>query len=210
MPALPATDLRRNLGTWAVPLTSSPAVGDWMTEILPLEIYDPGFRGQALETTYFDTPDFDLRRARQRGDRYLTLRLRRYCPSETWALSAKTEDGKFRIPIDAITAGRLPYGDISAALPGLLPDDLLVRLLELVEDRPLGAVVAVCFTRYSVEDDIDRLTFDLGITTDTGKHFPCGVLEHKSQDPDGVPLPGIASLQLRPLKLSKFLWATRS
>lgn len=210
MPSLPAADLRHNLCTWAVPTWVVPAVAQRMTAALPAEVYDPGFRGQELATTYFDTPCFDLRRARKQGGRYLTLRLRNYRDSSTWALSAKTEAGKFRIPIDGTTAAALLRGGIGDGLPGLLPDDLLARLMELVEDRPLLATVTVGFHRYAVEDEIDRLTLDVAIATDTGKRFPSAVLEHKSVLADAAPPPGLSGLGLRPVKLSKFLWATRS
>ena len=60
MPPLPATDLRSNLATWAVPVQLLPAVGNWMHDVLPNESYDPHFRGQKLETTYFDTQAFAL------------------------------------------------------------------------------------------------------------------------------------------------------
>jgi hypothetical protein len=209
MPPIPATDLRRNFGTWAVPYELAPAVAYGMTEALPPEVFDPQFRGQSLETTYFDTADFNLRRARKQGDHYLTLRLRCYSDSGSYALSAKTDNGKFRIPLDADTAAALLRGGINDGLPGLLPDDLLARLLELTEDRALIPVVAIGFRRFAVEDEIDRLTFDLAISTDTGKRFSSGVLEYKSQLSGAAPPPGISDI-LRPIKLSKFLWATRT
>src|SRR5690242_15273928 len=98
MDPLPADDLRLNLGTWAVPTASLPQVARAMADALPVEAFDPSFGGQRLETTYFDTAGFDLRRARRRGHRYLTLRLRCYDNGrqETYALSAKTEGGKWR------------------------------------------------------------------------------------------------------------------
>jgi hypothetical protein len=207
MKPLPATDLRSNRGTWAVPAKLVPALAHALTTSLPPEVYDPGFRGQGLETTYFDTAHFDLRRARKKGDRYLTLRVRCYQPGDTYALSAKTEDGKFRLPIDAHTAASLLQGNITAGVPGLLPADLLARLLDLTGGKPLVPVVAICFQRYAVEDDIDRFTLDLGTVTDTGKAFPAGVLEFKSQVDDDPPA-ALTALGLRPIKLSKFLWAT--
>jgi hypothetical protein len=209
MPPLPATDLRRNLGTWTVPLALAPAVAHVMTEALPLELFDPGFRGQCLETTYFDTAAFDLRRARKQGTRYLTLRLRCYQDSGSYALSAKTDSGKFRVPLDSASAAALLHGVLNDGLAGLLPDDLLALLVELTEGRVLLPVVTVCFRRFAVEDEIDRLTFDLAIATDTGKSFPRAVLEYKSQLSGAAPPPGFSSL-LRPIKLSKFLWATRT
>ena len=70
--------MRTNLGTWAVPTDRLPCVAGVLLDVLPAEMYDPSFRGQALETTYFDTADFDLRKARVGKDRYLTLRVRCY------------------------------------------------------------------------------------------------------------------------------------
>src|SRR5579872_4222230 len=76
MPPLPVAPLRTNLGTWAVPDAELPAVAAALLDALPAEPFDPAFRGQELETTYFDTPDFALRKARRRGGQYLTLRVR--------------------------------------------------------------------------------------------------------------------------------------
>src|SRR5262249_23659911 len=76
MNPLPAQDLRSNQRTWAVPPRLTPAVVSVMRGSMPPEPHDPDFYGQELETTYFDTVDFDLRKARRRGDTYLTLRLR--------------------------------------------------------------------------------------------------------------------------------------
>src|SRR5258708_5600506 len=119
MSAFPAFDLRSNLATWAVPPGPVPAVARVMTEALPLEEFDAAFQGQDLETTYFDTRDFDLRRARNRGDKYLTLRIRCYQPSDAYALSAKTEDAKYRIVLDSQTAEFLLAGNLMVGLPTL-------------------------------------------------------------------------------------------
>src|ERR1700730_5077468 len=100
MNPLPATDLRSNIGTYAVPNHALPCLSHLMTEAMPAEPFDPDFKGQYLQTTYFDTKDFDLLKARRGKDRYLTLRVRCYSPPETYgsswpagtyALSAKTE-----------------------------------------------------------------------------------------------------------------------
>src|SRR5258707_10404976 len=104
MPAFPALDLRSNLGTWSVSANLVPAVARAMTEAWPLETFDSGFQGQDLETTYFDTRDFALRKARNRGSKYLTLRIRCYQSSDAYALSAKTEDAKYRLVLDSQTA----------------------------------------------------------------------------------------------------------
>src|SRR5438270_7939929 len=96
MQSLPATDLRRNVLTLAVASEHLPAAAACMRGLLPPEQYDPEFRGQVLETTYFDTRQFTLRKARARKKKYLTLRIRCYGANEQYALSAKTEEAKFR------------------------------------------------------------------------------------------------------------------
>jgi hypothetical protein len=206
---LPAPDLRRNVATWAVPAARVAAVAAVMLEALPREAFDPAFAGQRLETTYFDTRGFRLRKARRRGDRYLTLRLRCY-PNRGAALSAKTESVKFRQDIDPATVRALLQGDVGLDDLAVLPADLAVRLLELVQADPLFPVATVCATRYAVEDDVHRLTLDTHVYTDTGKSLPAAVLEQKSADRDAGPLDGITALGLRPIKLSKFLWSTSS
>jgi hypothetical protein len=210
MPTLPTQDLRSNLATWAVPGCLLPAAARRLLDLLPTEVYDPAFRGQELETTYLDTPNFALRQARRRQKKYLTVRVRFYRPSGTYALSAKTETVKFRQeippPLAAALLGQGPT--VPSAVP--LPGALLARLLELARDEPLLPVVTVYFRRYSVEDDRDRLTLDTDVRTDTGKCFPASVLEYKSVDPASPPDPVFGALGLRPIKLSKFLWATRA
>jgi hypothetical protein len=204
---LPVLDLRRNVATWAVPAARVAAVAAAMLDALPREEFDPTFQGQQLETYYFDTCDFALRKARRRGDRYLTLRLRCY-PNGGAALSAKTESVKFRQDIDPKAAALLLQGNVGLDDLGMLPADLAARLFELVQDEPLLPVVTVCATRYAVEDDVNRLTLDVGVHTDTGKSLPAAVLEYKSTDADATPPAGLVALGLRPIKLSKFLWAT--
>jgi hypothetical protein len=207
MDPLPATDLRHNLATWAVPAPRLPGVANQMLHALPTERFDASFAGQELATTYFDTAAFDLRKARLKGDRYCTVRIRCYrseARPESYALSAKTDDRKVRIDLPADLAEALLAGDtldIGRALPG----DLQARLYDLVGDRPLVPVVTVGATRYAVEDDTDRLTLDVHVRTDTGKRFPINVLEFKSKDREARP-PFAAGL--RPIRVSKFLWAT--
>src|SRR5260370_12002993 len=150
-----------------------------MTEALPLETFDSGFQGQDLETTYFDTRDFALRKARNRGSKYLTLRIRCYQSSDAYALSAKTEDAKYRVVLDSQTADFLLDRNMNVGLPALLPGDLLARLADLAQDKPLVPVTTICFRRYAVENDRDRLTFDTGVHTKTGKHLRTTALEFK-------------------------------
>ena len=69
---------------------------------------------------------------------------------------------------------------------------------------PVACVQCHC---YAVEDDQDRLTLDTQVRTDTGKMLPHAVLEFKSTKPDKPP-DALTALHLRPIKLSKFLWAT--
>ncbi len=210
MPALPAQDLRSNLATWAVRAAYVPAVTCRMLDLLPREIYDPAFAGQYLETTYFDTAGFALRKARNKGGRYLTLRIRCYRPSGSWAFSAKTEQSKFRVTLDPERAELLLTSGYTAVDLEFLPPNLLARLLDLAEDESLVPVVTVCFHRFAVEDADNRLTFDLNVHTDSGKVFPSAVLEHKATDASAAPFAVFPALGLRPIKLSKFLWATRA
>jgi hypothetical protein len=208
---LPLTNPRSNVATRAVATCQLPAVAVAMRDALPLEPFDPGFRGQDLATTYFDTADFDLLKARRKGEKYLTLRVRCYSSAggETYALSAKTESEKWRREISAESAEYLLRGVYSAsALDDLLPANLLARLQELAGDKPLTPIVTVCGRRYAVEDDRDRLTLDVDVSTDTGKSLPFGVLEFKSTEADANLAGGITALGLRPLKISKVLWAT--
>jgi hypothetical protein len=106
--------------------------------------------------------------------------------------------------IDAATAHQLPT---DAQLPGRLPAHLRARLTELGADE-LVPVVTICGHRYAVEDDQDRLTLDCCVRTDRGKQLGYGVLEFKSTKPNDTPPRRLIGLRLRPLKLSKFLWAT--
>ena len=115
-----------------------------------------------------------------------------------------SEDAKFRVAISSTNADAILAGDFKT-IAKLLPGDLLARLLELADSTPVKPVVCVQCRRYAVENVQDRLTLDCNIRTDTGKAMPHAVLEFKSTAPDEPPL---AALQLRPIKLSKFLWAT--
>jgi hypothetical protein len=93
-------------------------------------------------------------------------------------------------------------------LVGHLPPELQARLLALTGGQPLEPWVTVCCRRYGVEDDQGRMTLDVDVSTDTGRCLPFHVLEFKAVDPD-EPVPGaLQALALRPVKLSKFLWAT--
>lgn len=217
MPAIPATTIRNNLGTWAVPPATIPAVAAWMTKFYPREAYDPDFYGQYLQTTYFDTCDFDLRKARIPKKRYLTLRLRAYHPAASaggdypparYALSVKTEDKKQRWDINTGLASALLTGPTIDLFGGILSPDLFSRLLALTNNQPLHPVVTVCSHRFAVETKQDRLTLDVDTQTDIGRHYHYGILEFKSMEPEAIPdalydIPG-----LRPVKASKFLWAT--
>jgi hypothetical protein len=212
MPPLPAAPLRTNLGTWAVPDADLPAVAAVLIDALPTEPFDPAFRGQELETTYFDTPDFALRKARRRGDTYLTLRVRCYrqgAGREAYALSAKTEKEKWRTEVAPETADLLLESPSAlVTLLALLPADLAARLLDLAGEQEVRPVACVGARRYAVEGPQDRLTLDVGVGTDSGKELPFHVLELKSADAGSAPPGRLPALALRPIKLSKFLWAT--
>ncbi len=99
----------------------------FLHDVLPNEPWDPHFLGQELRTTYFDTEDFVLRKTRQQGGNYLTLRLRCYKPLQTqvevYALSAKTESEKWREEIKPEDAGAILV-DPDALLPFLPPNIL--------------------------------------------------------------------------------------
>ena len=216
--ALPVTDLRSNVGTWAVPSDQLPALTRQMLDVLSPEKFDPSFRGQYLETTYFDTKSFKLRKARAKGSKYVTIRIRCYARgysqgayatplADAYAISAKTESQKFRQEIDSEYAeSLLQSGIISSALVGIMAPDLIARIADLSEGENLEPVVTLCFRRYAVEDNQHRLTLDTDIKSDTGRSYPSHVLEQKSTKKESNPL---ITLPLRPIKLSKFLWATQ-
>ena len=206
--------LRRNLASWGAGDAQLPRVAGAMLELLPRESFDPAFRGQHLRTTYFDTRAFDLRKARRKGDKYLTLRIRGYGPDDggaaQYALSAKTEKEKLRFPLDARDAESILAGEYLRWTQDLLPGDMQARLLELAGDAALCPVVCVYAHRYAVEDDQDRVTLDVAVRTDTGKRLPFHVVEFKSAKKDETPTDWLFTLGLRPIKLSKFLWATNT
>jgi hypothetical protein len=211
MPTKPMGNLRRTLATWAVPCARAPAVGACMVDLLAAEKWDPDFVGQRLETYYFDTQGLVLRAARWRGNRYLTLRLRCYDEGplgEAYALAAKTEDQKFRTLVKPSEADAILAGDYPDWPQDFLLGDLLARFLDLVGEADILPVVKVCCRRFAVEASQDRLTLDVDVTTDTGKCLPSGVLEFKSTDQQTAPPQFPYLLRLRPMKLSKFLWAT--
>ncbi len=215
MNPIPATDLRSNVGTWAVPNWRVPALAKQMLDILQPETFDPNFTGQYLQTTYFDTRNFDLRKARMRRARYIVIRIRCYAraqgagaeyPETVYAISAKTEDKKFRQMIEPDLAEYLLHGQLDVrSVSGIMPSDLIGRIADIANGEPLQPVVTICFNRYAVEDSIHRLTLDLDIHSDNGRTYPSHVLEQKSTRSDAAPL---VTLPIRPIKLSKFLWAT--
>jgi hypothetical protein len=220
MPAsdLPANDLRKTVLTLAVPTDRLPSVAAGMRALLPAEDYDPGFAGQYLQTTYFDSSCRCLRKARLGKDKYLIIRIRCYSPTQQpggdypqgrYALSLKTESGKYRTEISTALAESLLANGIQG--PGdmnYLPPDFLARYLDLVGEDELRPVVTVCFTRYAVESSTDRMTLDTEIEASNGKKLPASILEVKSITKPYEPLPEVLGWRLPPVKLSKFLWAT--
>ncbi len=225
---LPATDLRSNVGTWAVSSFQLPALTCQMLDVLSPEKFDPDFHGQYLETTYFDTKSFKLRKARVKGSKYVTIRIRCYArganatplangayasgseggsSAGVYAISAKTESQKFRQEIDSDYAeSLLQSGIVPSALVGIMAPDLIARVADLSGGESLDSVVTLCFHRYAVEDNHHRLTLDTDIESDTGRSYPSHVLEQKSTNKESSPL---ITLPLRPIKLSKFLWSTQ-
>ena len=207
---LPTAPIWNDLAKWAVPCDQLPAVAHALSvSALPFEGYDPGFQGQPLKTLYFDTPNWDLRKARADGRRYITVRLRCY-PGDLYALSAKTEDGKVRWGVDPADAALLlAPGDRLPYVLDILDPPYAAALIGLAGDGPLQKTVCVQYRRYAVEDNQDRLTLDVAVATDTGRQLPYAVLEYKSQQSDPAAHPEVLPpLDLRPSKLSKFLWAT--
>lgn len=198
--------MRTNLATWAVPTCHIAAVANFLHDVLPNESYDPHFRGQEIKTTYFDTAKFHLRKARVKGDQYLTCRLRSYDgPNENYALSVKTEAEKWRQEISSSEAHRIFLDPERVRLK--MPGHLWARMYTLIGNDPICAVAKVCCRRYACENVEDRYTLDTAVSTDRGKCLSTAVLEFKSTVEDAIPgLP--ADLVLPPMKLSKFLWAT--
>src|SRR5438105_638938 len=205
---MPATDLRKLVLTLAVLPGQLPRIGAGMRCLLPAEEYDPEFQGQQIVTTYFDTADFSLRRIRKTEQQYLVIRIRCY-GSKVYALSVKTESGKYRVQMVADLAESLIGEGINGPADlTYLPGDFLARYLDLVDEEPLLPVIRVSMLRYAVESTTDRLTLDTGIETSAGKCYPSSVLEVKSvQRPYQAPFE-VRQWGLSPLKISKFLWAT--
>lgn len=203
---------RHGIGRWGVPLAHIPALSNWMLDQLAPEKYDPAFRGQRLTTTYFDTDKLDLRKNRSQHANYITLRLRHYREGkqEAYALSCKTPDEKYRVEVPKLLALAIdkPNADITAIIRGVIPSHLGWLLLEVSHERDLLPVVRIHTRRYAVESDSDRYTLDVDVQTDTGKVLPYAVLEYKSVSADALPDSSLALQQVRPSKLSKFLWAT--
>jgi hypothetical protein len=170
---------------WLDLLSTNSAIAAVLLNSWPKEPFDPDFAGQDLETYYFDTPSFALPKARRGREHYLTLRVRCY-GDDAYALSAKTEDAKFRVAISSTSADAILNGHFET-IAKLLPADLLARLRELADSTPVKPVVCVQCRRYAVENAQDRLTLDCDIHTDTGKLMPHAVIEFKSTEPDEPP-----------------------
>jgi hypothetical protein len=217
MPSIPASTIRDNLATWAVTPCAVPAVAAMMTKLWNPEPFDPEFYGQYLQTTYFDTESRKLRKARLAGDRYITLRLRAYHPAQgaggdyppgRYAVSAKTEDEKDRFDVTTgVAQALLQKDDAFQLMSNILSPSLTARLWEIADEEPLFPVFTVLAHRFATENSEDRLTLDVEVHTDTCKVLEFAVLEFKSTGPQPIPtelaiIPGI-----RPLKMSKYLWA---
>jgi hypothetical protein len=205
--AKPLPDLLYNAGTWAVPICELPSLAIKLMAAYPAEEFDPDFEGQGLCTNYYDTLNYDLRKARNKGDRYMTLRIRSYRPLGVVAVSAKTEKAKYRKVLNVNEqpsyGTAIPFADWAS----LLPPDLFSRLYELAGEADLYPVVKVDCTRYAVENDMERFTLDVDVRTDLAKRMKYAVLEYKTTDP-GTHQPAFP-INFHPIKLSKFLWATR-
>lgn len=71
--------------------------------------------------------------------------------------------------------------------------------------RVNGSRQPVYTRRFAIEDNVDRFTLDVDIQTDLGKALP--FLEFKSNEFKPAP-PALLAIGLKPIKISKFLWAT--
>lgn len=200
--------IRPTGGKYAVPTEQLPWVAKLMLNVpgLSLEKYDPLFQGQVLHTYYLDTPEFDLRKARAEKEIYITLRVRCYHSflGKDYALDAKTDKGKWKGVLSEEQAQGLI--DNTLVVQGLLPGDLQAKLLSITQESLLP-VVKIHSKRYAVENEVDRITLDTNVYSDTGKILPCSVLEWKSMGGDPAPL-AVKNAGLRPMKMSKYLWST--
>jgi hypothetical protein len=79
--------------------------------------------------------------------------------------------------------------------------------MEIAGNKPLVPVVTVCTHHHAIEDNEDRFTLDVDVQTDLGKSLPFAVLEFKSNEFKPAPATLLA-IGLKPIKISKFLWAT--
>ena len=90
------------------------------------------------------------------------------------------------------------------ALPANLPDTFYRGAGRIAHFRRLASPPGAS----PPEDWIASTTRRFGVDTDSGKRLSFGVLEFKSNRPDAEVPDTIARLALKPLKISKFLWAT--
>jgi hypothetical protein len=79
--------------------------------------------------------------------------------------------------------------------------------MEIAGNKPLVPVVTVYTRRYAIEENEDRFTLDVDVQTDLGKLLPFSVLEFKSNEFKPAPS-ALLAIGLKPIKISKFLWAT--
>ena len=79
--------------------------------------------------------------------------------------------------------------------------------MEIAGNKLIVPVVTVCTRRYAIEDNEDRFTLDVDVQTELGKALPFAVLEFKSNEFKLAP-PALVAIGLKPIKISKFLWAT--
>ena len=132
------------------------------------------------------------------------------CPSPLPIFASTSARGKFRTELSPTIAEATLTNP--AALHALLqttpPPDHMARLLALADDALLAPVVTVCATRFAVENETNRFTLDLDVSTDMKKTLAVGVLESKTTAPSSLVLDWPGLLGLRTIKLSKFMWAT--
>jgi hypothetical protein len=79
--------------------------------------------------------------------------------------------------------------------------------MEIAGNNPLVPVLTVYTRRYAIEDNEDRFTHGVDAQTDLGKSLSFAVLELNSNEFKPAPS-ALLAIGLKPIKISKFLWAT--
>lgn len=200
-----AEEIDRTVAKYRVAACCVPALAGIMLEHLDADEYDPTFRGQVIESTYFDTPTAALLNAKQAHVSYVVLRLRSY-PDGSHFLEAKSGSAKYRAPLTEDQAAGLTGGIDPLPLVAELLPDVAEQLATLVTGQALAPCSTVTYRRYARETGGTRMTLDTVIRTAGGKAYPDAVLEIKREGP-GPQVPDLSGLMVTPIDLSKFVWS---